>query len=126
MVPFSFILLFFSMILEGSGTGWTVYPPLSLRDYRNSYSVDFGIFSLHLIGASSIVASVNFLSTVFKIRSKGINLNQMRLFLWAAAVTAGILVLALPVLAGGLTMLLTDRNFNTRFFVTENGGDVIL
>ena len=40
--------------------------------------------------------------------------------------TALMLVLALPVLAGGLTMLFSDRNFNTRFFSTENGGDVIL
>lgn len=99
---------------------------MSLRDFRRSYSADFGIFSLHLIGASSIIASINFLSTVFKLRSKGMALEQIHLFIWAALVTAMMLVLALPVLAGGLTMLLTDRNFNTRFFVTENGGDVIL
>lgn len=41
-------------------------------------------------------------------------------------VTAVMLILAVPVLAGGLTILLTDRNFDTSFFVVRRGGDVIL
>jgi heme/copper-type cytochrome/quinol oxidase subunit 1 len=45
---------------------------------------------------------------------------------WASVITAAILVLAIPVLAGGITILLTDRNFNTSFFCVEGGGDVIL
>jgi len=97
-----------------------------LRDYRTRYAIDLAIFSLHLVGASSIVASINFLTTIFKARSKGIALGMIHLFIWAALVTAFMLVLSLPVLAGGLTILFTDRNFNTRFFVVENGGDVIL
>lgn len=40
--------------------------------------------------------------------------------------TRGILIIALPVLAAGLTMLVIDRNFNTSFFATDRGGDVIL
>src|SRR5574337_1623102 len=41
-------------------------------------------------------------------------------------VTVFLLLLALPVLAGGLTMLLTDRNFGTTFFSAEGGGDPVL
>jgi heme/copper-type cytochrome/quinol oxidase subunit 1 len=54
------------------------------------------------------------------------NLNKMPLFIWAILITAVLLLLSLPVLAGGITMLLLDRNFNTSFFDTSFGGDVLL
>jgi cytochrome c oxidase subunit 1 len=41
-------------------------------------------------------------------------------------VTAYLLILSLPVFAGGLTMLLTDRKFNTSFFDPAGGGDPVL
>jgi heme/copper-type cytochrome/quinol oxidase subunit 1 len=125
LVPASFLFLLSSSILEGAGSGWTVYPPLSLRDFSSSYSIDLAIFSLHVAGASSIIASINFLATILKARV-GFNASQIVLFIWASAVTAVILILAVPVFAGGLTILLTDRNFNTSFFLVEGGGDVIL
>lgn len=123
---FSFLLLVFSLFLEGVGTGWTVYPPLSLREYSPRFSTELGILSLHMVGARSIIASINFMTTIFRARRKGVSLENTSLYLWALGVTSMMLLLSLPVLAGGLTMLLTDRNFNTNFFVVSGGGDVIL
>lgn len=122
----SLVFIFFSLLLEGVGRGWTIYPPLTEREYSPSLSMDFGILSLHVAGASSIIASINFIVTIQKHRRKGVEMEKISLYLWCLLVTAVILVLALPVLAGGLTILLTDRNWNTNFFVTENGGDLIL
>ncbi|MBM3564656.1 MAG: cytochrome c oxidase subunit I, partial [Alphaproteobacteria bacterium] len=59
-------------------------------------------------------------------RAPGMTLHRMPLYVWAILVTAYLLVLAIPVLAGGLTMLLTDRNFGTAFFKPAAGGDPLL
>lgn len=126
LVPGAFIFLLFRAFLDGVGTGWTVYPPLVLRDYSSSFSVEFGIFSLHVAGVASIAGAVNYVTSSVVGRGKGIFLQNVSLYVWALLVTAIMLILSLPVLAGGLTMLLTDRNFNTGFFVVSSGGDPVL
>jgi len=114
------------MVEGGAGTGWTVYPPLRGAVAHAGASVDLAIFSLHLAGISSILGAINFITTIFNIRSPGMTMERVRLFVWSILVTVFLLLLSLPVLAGAITMLLTDRNFNTRFFDPAGGGDPIL
>merc|ERR1712179_24600 len=120
-----FVLSFFSEF--GGGTGWTFYPPLSTSFMSLSPSSTANlIFGLLISGVSSCLTSLNFWVTILNLRSYYLTLKTLPLFPWALLITAGMLLLVLPVLTGALLMVLADLHSNTLFFDPVFGGDPVL
>lgn len=126
MLPTGLILGLVAVFVEGGpATGWTVYPPLS-SIFFSGLTVDFLIFSFHIIGMSSIIGAINFMCTILYFKNEFFYLKDLPLYIWSVLVTSFLLILAIPVLAAAITLLLFDRNFNTSFFDPCGGGDVVL
>jgi len=82
LLPPALLLLVLSSIVEsGVGTGWTVYPPLSSIQAHSGPAVDIAIFSLHVAGISSILSSINFITTIMNMRAPGLTMYRLPLFI---------------------------------------------
>ncbi|MDH5477084.1 MAG: cbb3-type cytochrome c oxidase subunit I [Nitrospinota bacterium] len=103
---------------------WTGYAPYASQ--FTSGNTAFYVFTVHLIGFSSILGSVNFLCTIIYMRAPGMGWNQLNFFVWTIAGAFVIQLIFVPVLAAAVTLLLLDKYFGTAFFVPDNGGDVLL
>lgn len=126
LLPFAFLMLLSTLFMEGGAPnfGWTFYAPLS-TDYGPP-STTFFIFSVHLMGVSSIMGAVNVIVTIVNMRAPGMTYMKMPMFVWTWLITAFLLILVMPVLAGAVTMLLMDRHFGTAFFNAAGGGDPVM
>jgi cytochrome c oxidase subunit 1 len=125
ILPFAFSLLLLTLLVPGGGPagGWTLYPPLTLQ---TGDALPMAIFAVHLMGASSIMGSINVIVTIMNMRAPGMSLLKMPLFVWTWLITAYLLIAVMPVLAGAVTMLLTDGFFKTSFFSASGGGDPVM
>jgi cytochrome c oxidase subunit 1 len=125
LLPPAAILLTSSLLMPGgaAGTGWTLYPPLSIQ---MGIGMDMAIFAIHILGMSSIMGSINIITTILNMRTPGMTLMKMPMFCWTWLVTAFLLIASMPILAAAVTMLLTDRHFGTSFFSAAGGGDPVL
>ena len=126
ILPFAFSMMISTLFMEGGGPnfGWTFYAPLSTTYAPDS--VTFFIFAVHLMGASSIMGSINIIATILNMRAPGMTLMKMPLFIWTWLITAYLLLAVMPVLAGAVTMMLFDIHFGTSFFNAAGGGDPVM
>jgi cytochrome c oxidase subunit I len=124
LIPAALMLVMTFFMPGGApAAGWTIYAPLTLQ---MGPSMDMAIFALHILGASSIMGSINIIVTILNMRAPGMTLMKMPMFAWTWLITAYLLIAVMPVLAGAITMTLTDRHFGTTFFNPGGGGDPVM
>ncbi|MGD0064874.1 MAG: cbb3-type cytochrome c oxidase subunit I [Streptosporangiaceae bacterium] len=123
LTPCAFVILLSSVLLGGFPTGWTGYAPLSIQAGAgmDGYAIAFG-----LMGISAILAAFNIVVTIICYRAPGMRWSRLPMFVWAMLTTGFLLVLAAPVLVGGMYMIITDRTAQTAFFVSQLGGSSYL
>ena len=111
-----------------AASGWTGYATLSAKAQYTG--VDWGqnlwIISLIILAFSSLMGSINYITTIINMRAPGMTYFRMPLTVWSLFITAILLLLALPVLTAALAMLLFDRSMGTSFFLPEGGGEPLL
>jgi len=125
LLPPAASLLVISLFVPGGGpaAGWTMYVPLATQ---SGPGMDLTIFAVHILGMSSIMGSINIITTLLNMRAPGMTLMKLPLFCWTWLITAYLLIAVMPVLAGAVTMILTDRHLGTSFFNAAGGGDPVL
>ncbi|HVK45173.1 MAG TPA: cytochrome c oxidase subunit I [Micropruina sp.] len=111
---------------EGAAAfGWFAYAPLS--DAINSPGVggDLWIMGLYVMGLSTILGAVNFVTTIVSMRAPGMTMFRMPIFTWNIFVTSLLVLLVFPVLAAGLLVLEADRRLGTHILDPGVGGAVL-
>ncbi|HDM8222495.1 TPA: cytochrome c oxidase subunit I [Vibrio campbellii] len=126
ILPFAFFILIGSLFLPGGGPdfGWTFYAPLSTTYGPDSTALF--VFSVHIMGISSIMGAINVIVTIVNMRAPGMTWFKLPMFVWTWLITAFLLIAVMPVLAGAVTMVLTDKYFGTSFFDAAGGGDPVM
>jgi cytochrome c oxidase subunit 1 len=111
-----------------AAAGWTSYAPLSANPIFTG--VDWGqnlwIISLIILGFSSMMGAINYITTIINMRAPGMTFFRLPLTVWALFIVAILVLLAIPVLTSALAMLLFDRLFGTTFFLPAGGGEPLL
>src|SRR5215510_9774617 len=111
---------------EFARTGWLPYPPLSEFTYSPGVGVDYYLWSLQISGVGTLVAGINLVTTVLKLRAPGMTMMRMPMFCWTTLASNLLIVAAFPILTATLAMLILDRYLGFHFFTNEGGGNVMM
>jgi cytochrome c oxidase subunit I len=106
--------------------GWFGYANLTSRAFSPGHHIDFWLLSLQVLGVSSMMAAVNFITTILNMRAPGMTLMRMPVFVWMTLVVQFLVILAFPPVTVALIFLMFDRFFGTHFYDVAAGGDLHL
>jgi len=121
------LLINISLVVgEFARTGWLPYPPLSELTYSPGVGVDYYLWAIQISGVGTLVSGINLVTTVLKVRTRGMSYLRMPMFCWTTLATNLLIVAAFPILTATLAMLLLDRYLGFHFFTNEAGGNMMM
>jgi cytochrome c oxidase subunit I len=120
----SSVIMFWSLFIETgpAGGGWVIYPPLSALPDANPGSqmgMTLWLVSMAIFIVSSLLGSINYVTTVINLRTRGMTFDKMPLTIWAFMFTAILGILSFPVLFSAALLLIFDRSFGTSFYLSD-------
>jgi cytochrome c oxidase subunit 1 len=127
------MLISFTAFGGAASNGWTSYPIISSvvmpagqgvtspANMGSGMGQVWWLIALMCVGISSMMGSINYITTVINLRAPGMTLFRMPLSIWAMFITAILQAMALPVLTVVLIMQLLDKTLNTCFFLPPAG-----
>jgi cytochrome c oxidase subunit 1 len=130
MIPPSGLLLLASFFLPSGPpqSGWWSYPPVSLQ-LPSGHPINgelIWIVSILLLGISSIMGGVNFITTIVWMRAPGMTFFRMPLFPWTVLSAQLLQLFCLPALTGAAIMLFFDLVLGANLFNPFKDGSPIL
>jgi len=123
LTPPGAILVLTSLVAGGFDTGWTGYPPLGVIAPLGAQFFYIGVFA---VGLSSILGSINFLTTILMMRAPGMSLFRMPIFVWGMLATSIIQLTATQFIGTAFLMVVLERVLGMGFFDPAKGGNVVL
>ncbi len=120
----SSIIMLCSLFIETgpASAGWTVYPPISALPQAiegSGLGMTMWLISIAIFIASSLLGSLNYIVTIFNLRTKGMKMSRMPLTIWAFFATAIVGLLSFPVLLSAAVLLMMDRYMGTSFYLSD-------
>ncbi|MGC4003464.1 MAG: cbb3-type cytochrome c oxidase subunit I [Pirellulales bacterium] len=105
-----------------ASAGWTSYAPISVNPAASPGSnggQTLWLLGLTMVGISSMMGSINYMTTIIQMCAPGMTLFRMPMTIWGMFITAVLQAFALPVLTAAGFMQLMDRTLGTGFFIPE-------
>lgn len=120
----SSVIMLVSLFVESgpAAAGWTIYPPLSALPQAvpgSGLGMTLWLISMTLFIASSLMGSLNYITTILNMRTEGMKMTRMPLTIWSFFTTSILGVLSFPVLLAAAVLLIFDRSFGTSFYLSD-------
>jgi cytochrome c oxidase subunit I+III len=121
-------ILFIASFFQGAtfSGGWTMYAPLNVPVYTPEIGATTGVLALLMFTASVTIGSVNFLTTMHRMRAEGLTYRNLPVFTWSILLTVWMMLFAFAALLAALMILSADRILGTTYFVAETAGGSML
>lgn len=125
---FGGVLLYYSFFTQSGAPdiGWFAYTPLSEKPFSLNKGPTYWALGLLATGVGSVASGLNNVVTILTMRTPGMSMRRIPLFVWMIFVTSLLLVFVIPIIASAFAMMLLDNLLGATFFTPAHGGSAIL
>jgi|TARA_B100001996_G_scaffold90519_1_gene67264 cytochrome c oxidase subunit 1 len=116
----------FSIFSNALAGGWFLYQPNAGTQFSPGTATDIGVLGVIFLGVASLISAINLTVTTLNLRTKGLKLMKLPVYVWMTQVTSFLLIFSLPFITIALFTVLFDRQLGGNFYIASMGGDPIL